>query len=972
MTALDPGTIDRLGARLRNVSGYHPFVFEDAAKAWIVLDGGGAMYGSALEVGVPTGPRRALFSVAEGDLLLPAGSACAQSSIRMMVLAHAELILLEVTQDRLSDALAALKKNPLEAIEAWISKVVATFSIPPVPSSAIKITEPSELVLNGGKCVRGQRGKIAWVRIEQGGVHILGQAGLEVKASPTFLPILPPLWIEADVDTKLASTVGAELSWGNELLPGADRLHGLFLRYLGELDQRDQQMERERWANRDRMQRQSAEAAVDSMRAVLQRRRSIEPRASALLGAMDAIGVAIDVKMVAPPQSEALSGAARSIEAIARASRVRHRQVLLRGKWWKSDCGVLLAYRKAGHKPVALLPCRRGGYEIVEPDTRGRVAVSRTTATELEPEATLFYPRLPDKVAGSGRLVRFLLRGKSRDVAFVVGVATLATLVGMLTPLATAVVMDEAIPSADLRLLVELGLVLLSACVGTAMFKLSQGIASVRMAIETDVTALSGVWDRLLNLHVSFFRRFSSGDLLARVSALSEVSRELNGATVQTLLAALMSLLNFGLLMVFSVRLAMIAAGLALIVGLATMVSGYVMHDIVVALTEMRGRFFGLVVQMVNSVGKIRVAGAQERAFATWCRGYTRQLQLIDRAQFTQDVVGVFNLTIPMVGTILLFWIGTNQVVSAGGNSGSGVISIGVFLAFHTAMATFLNGVTALSTTAVSLLETASKVKRTAPILSAPCEVSDAKVDPGHLEGTVELAHVDFRYVDGGRKILDDLSLRAEAGSFVALVGPSGGGKSTVFRILLGFETPESGAVTYDGQDFAGLDALAVRRQLGVVLQTGRISSGSLLDHIGGGACVTLEDAWEAIEDAGLGDDVRAMPMGLHTIISEGGGNLSGGQRQRLLIARALVTRPKILLMDEATSALDNISQAIVTESLNRRSVTRIVIAHRLSTIRDAGRIYVLDRGRVVQQGRYDDLMADGGLFATMMARQTA
>jgi ABC-type bacteriocin/lantibiotic exporter with double-glycine peptidase domain len=176
--------------------------------------------------------------------------------------------------------------------------------------------------------------------------------------------------------------------------------------------------------------------------------------------------------------------------------------------------------------------------------------------------------------------------------------------------------------------------------------------------------------------------------------------------------------------------------------------------------------------------------------------------------------------------------------------------------------------------------------------------------------------------------------------------------------------------VAFDGQDLSGLDTAAVRRQIGVVLQSGRIAAGSILDNISVGTHIALEQAWAAVEDAGLADDIKAMPMGLHTVVSEAGTNFSGGQRQRLLIARALVTNPKILLMDEATSSLDNRTQAIVSRSLERRRVTRIVVAHRMSTIQHADRIYVLDRGRMVETGSYDELAKGTGLFARMMARQ--
>jgi ABC-type bacteriocin/lantibiotic exporter with double-glycine peptidase domain len=283
----------------------------------------------------------------------------------------------------------------------------------------------------------------------------------------------------------------------------------------------------------------------------------------------------------------------------------------------------------------------------------------------------------------------------------------------------------------------------------------------------------------------------------------------------------------------------------------------------------------------------------------------------------------------------------------------------------------FLTGVTSLTGTAVDILDVLVKGRRLEPILEEEPEVSGIKADPGRLTGKLAVTDASFRYKDDGPDILRDVNLSAEPGEFVAVVGPSGSGKSTLLRLLLGFETPSTGVVSYDGQDLSEVDAVAVRRQLGVVLQDGKLEAGSIFENIACGRVTTLDDAWAAAKDAGMAEDIEQMPMGMHTIVSAGGGNLSGGQRQRLLITRSLVQRPKVLLFDEATSALDNRTQAIVSESLGRLNVTRVVIAHRLSTIRDADRIYVIQAGRVEQEGRFDDLMAESdGLFARMMRRQ--
>jgi ABC-type bacteriocin/lantibiotic exporter with double-glycine peptidase domain len=272
----------------------------------------------------------------------------------------------------------------------------------------------------------------------------------------------------------------------------------------------------------------------------------------------------------------------------------------------------------------------------------------------------------------------------------------------------------------------------------------------------------------------------------------------------------------------------------------------------------------------------------------------------------------------------------------------------------------------------VELLDMLAKFNRIKPIIEAEKESARGGTDPGVLQGGISLSEVEFRYQEDGAMILAGIDLDIQPGKFVALVGPSGCGKSTIFRLLLGFERPDIGQVLFDGQDLDGLDIGSVRSQIGSVLQSARINAGSILENISGSGSIDLDDVWMAVRDAGLEEDVEQMPMGLHTVISEGGGNISGGQKQRLLIARALVKKPRILLLDEATSALDNKTQAIVTASLNRRKVTRVAIAHRLSTIHGADQIIVMKQGRIDQVGKFQELTQQPGLFASMMAKQQA
>jgi ABC-type bacteriocin/lantibiotic exporter with double-glycine peptidase domain len=376
--------------------------------------------------------------------------------------------------------------------------------------------------------------------------------------------------------------------------------------------------------------------------------------------------------------------------------------------------------------------------------------------------------------------------------------------------------------------------------------------------------------------------------------------------------------------------------------------------------THKQGEISGLIAQLVGGMAKLRVAGAESRAFFLWASEFSEQKKIAFKARATSNYQTVFVAVYPIIAAMFIYALMYNRTN----------LSTGTFLAFNTAFILFLSAGLLFSAAIISALSVVPLYERLKPILQALPEVDEQKTYPGELSGSIEVNHVSFRYDKDGPLILDDITFKVKSGEFVALVGPSGSGKSTLLRHLLGFETPDSGAIYFDGQALTEVDLRAVRRQIGVVLQHSQVMTGTILDNILGASNLSVEEAWEAARKAGIADDIKLMPMGMQTYISEGGSTFSGGQRQRLLIARALVTRPRIIFFDEATSALDDRSQAMVTDSLKRLDATRIVIAHRLSTVIDADRILVLRRGEVVESGTYQELMNQGGVFAELAQRQ--
>ncbi len=960
-----------------SIKGNQPLLVNNSQIVWVVKSGALALFATLLEAGEPKGNRSYLFSLKTGEGLFGAVSPPNASTSHERGIIAVPLEETELEQLSLTEVIGQIAQGNSESIallEGWVKQVEQLMAEQPIESSravdSVRAEDSHYLSLLEGQILVPQKHQVNWVDVRQGETCCMGTEEFNIDANSPIFPLAPSMWLEAKNPVEVYITSVSELENFEQLSASLEQLHRYFFEHFDLQQQQQLEAEFQRFQERAQLNRQAAETAVGQLTTLLNPRQdSFLMQGDLLLIAAGAVGRAMGIKVSPPGRSEDLERVKEPLEAIARASQFRIRRVLLADNWWREEHGALLAYTASDKKPVALLPYQGNNYLLFEPESRTRTPVDAEVAETLALDAYTFYRPLPLAIANAAQIFLFGSIGHQKDILAIFILGIVGSLIGMVVPQATAVLINNAIPDSDRLLLFQIGLALFAAALGQSAFQIAQSIMSLRVETAADASLQPGIWDRLLKLSPRFFREYSSGDLLTRVMAIGQIRSQISGTVQRTLLSGLFALLNLGLMLIYSVELSLVSLGITLLVIGVSLVSSRLLVPKQRQQEEIEGQINGLTVELINGVAKLRVAAAEERAFAAWVKKYRQRMKLQVSIQQINDGLSVFNDNLSLLSKVLIFWFAVLFLQMAASRGGTG-LNMGTFLAFNAAFGTFLGGAVSLSNTSTDILEIVALWQRARPILDTPPESDPTKANPGVLSGQVTLDHITFRYKENGPMILDDVSFAAEPGEFIAFVGPSGSGKSTIFRLLLGFETSLSGSVYFDGQDLAGLDVVSVRRQLGVVLQNVRVTSASIFDIIASGALITLDEAWEAARMAGFASDIQQMPMGMHTVISEGGTNLSGGQRQRLMIARALALKPKIILLDEATSALDNQTQAIVTESLARLNATRIVIAHRLSTIRDADRIYVVEAGRIVQQGTFTELLAQEGLFAKLASRQ--
>ena len=649
------------------------------------------------------------------------------------------------------------------------------------------------------------------------------------------------------------------------------------------------------------------------------------------------------------------------LEYLLRPCGIMRRIVHLEKGWYKDACGAMLATKKNSGEVVALIPTGMAGYSYFDRESGKHIKISRKNEGLFELEGIAFYKPFPLKKIGIPSLMKYVLETLSLADLILFGIASLAAiLVGMLSPKINHIIFSDVIENESMQLFFAITVFLVCVSVSMLLLGVLKSLLMARINTKISLAVEAATMMRVMSLPPSFFKNYSAGELSGRAQYIGSLCNMLISTVLSTGLTSIFSLVYITQIFTYAPALVIPALAVIVVTILFSVVSSFVQMHISKKRMGLSTKESGMQYAMIAGVQKIKLSGAEKRAFSRWANLYAKGAAYSYDPPTFIKINGVLNMAISLVGTLVMYW--------AAVKSGIGVAD---YYAFNTAYGMVSGAFMSLASIALTVAQIKPIVDMAKPILDAVPEISEDKQVVTNLSGGIELHNVSFRYTETQPNVLDDFSLKIKAGQYVAIVGKTGCGKSTLMRLMLGFETPQRGAVHFDGRDIATLDLKSLRRHIGTVMQDSKLFSGDIYSNIVISApWLTMDEAWQAAEMAGIAEDIRRMPMGMHTLISEGSGGISGGQRQRLAIARAIAPKPKILMFDEATSALDNLTQKQVSDSLEKLKCTRIVIAHRLSTIRACDRIIVLDQGKIMEDGTYDELIAKNGFFAELVERQ--
>ena len=947
-------------------AGNLPIHLDDPGVGWFVERGALDVFLIEYQDGRPVSSAKHLLRAGTGRLVFGVGQDGPPLVAVAKGLAGSKLRrvgLVELVRHDVGDDLA-------DQVDAWVSEFAATVArqIEPRPKLGVRLdpAKQEHTLVDAGSVLSTRPGAVLWVSTEDT-VAYLGTeepepvgTGLLPLTSDTWLTLLKGPARVTGLSSRLLSSRGTLLQALDEfhrLALGAEQLN----RLLSLADEANEQTARTTHRRRDEQQaRQSLFNVLGPPRPVARE------GGSALIAALDLIGQHEGIVFRSPSRRRVSAGEEPHLKDVLHASGVRCRKVRLspEDRWWTGDSGAMLGFRRDDGRPLALLPGTAGPYRALDPISGRLERLSGSRAGYIDQDAWVFYRPLPDdRPVESMDILRLACKSMTADFGRFAVAGLLASALMLSPAIAVGILADRVLPTESGGMLVQIIIALVAFAIVGVLLQMLQGTAMMRLEARATTRVGAAIWDRALGLPSTFFKGFTAGDLAVRMSAFQVLRDQVSGVVANALLSIVFLLPTLGLLFFYDVTLAWLSVGIALLSLMVACAFG------LLQMTPQRRRYAaarrlaGELFQFINGMSKLRSAGAEASAFAAWARGYREQhIAGIQIARLNEHLVA-FSAAAPVLVGATLFAVALWQ--------GSDQFAIGDFLVVYAVSMTFYTAVAGLGRSFEAIAAVVPGYEQVKPILAAVPDSRARGTTPAELSGDIHFDHVSFRYTDDGPLIIDDVSIRARPGEFVAIVGESGAGKSTLLRLALGLEEPSGGGVYFDRRDLAHLDRHSLRRQIGVVMQDGALRSGNILDNIiGMGDDLTIDDAWTAARLADVERDIAAMPMEMFTAVGDSSSTFSGGQIQRVRIAAALVRDPRIVFLDEATSWLDARSQAQVMRGIESLAATRIVIAHRLSTIRKAERIYVLQAGRVVQEGGFDELFNADGPFHDLVQRQ--
>ena len=970
---------ERLGGRAFETGSHEPFLLDDPEKAFYVERGFLNLFGVETDAErrmlgrrpfvARLGPGAMTFGGAVRSR--DGGDGDAAGLFALLAVPSQEAVLVDGQRARI-EAVEAFDLDTTIWIEEWIANCSGYLTRdigPPPPGTRLLEAEP-DVSYPAGSFLGAQHLDTVWVSADRP-MRYMGRDELIVPPGAPPLPLTEFTWVEAPEDTAVSGLYTPTVLFQRRLRDSLALFNRMVCEYGAESGGQRSTVLVDRHSRGVEVRGASAATMFGNLGAVLG---AAEARGSAaaigetpLQAAAAAVARAGGVELALPRDPDESGTIVEAATRLVRPAGVRVREIALAPGWHRRRGPSFVGEARDGGDPLAAIS-GDGGYRAVDGRTGESFAIDRRRAEAISDRGTMFYPPLPREISGGGAAMLHSLRGFGPDFRTVAAMATLGGLLALVTPVLTGRLLAEVIPRVDTPMWVAFLGALFLAALGTALFDIVRALALLRVEGRVDERLQPAVWSRLLSLSTGFFRLYSAGDLADRANGISQIRQVLTGVVTGAVISGVFSLFSFALLFYYSWPLALCAGGLVTVMMAVTFVfaRGQMRH--LRNSFTVQGAIDGFVFQMITGISKLRIANAEIHALLRWAEKFAEQKRSTLAARRWMAGQLTFNVMFMPLSMVAIFAYIAFQLL----DDDTAAFGLADYLSFNTAYGQFVAAVTALTTAWTTAISVIPLFERVQPILAATPESAAGGIDPGELIGDIEFSNVTFRYLPDAPNVVNGVSFRIRAGSFVAFVGPSGSGKSTLYRLILGFEQPDSGSVFVDGHDLAGLDLAALRSRMGVVLQNGQTLAASIFENISGTASLTMNEAWDAARAAGLDKDIEAMPMGMHTVLPEGGVGLSGGQRQRLLIARALARKPRIILLDEATSALDNRTQAVVQSSLKGISATRVVIAHRLSTVQEAEHIFVMEAGRIVEHGSYDELMEKDGAFAQLARRQLA